>query len=58
MIIYPVIRFVLEYFRGDEIRGELFSLSTSQWISIILFVFSIVKLLAIRYMDKHKETAA
>lgn len=58
MIIYPVIRFVLEYFRGDEIRGELFSLSTSQWISIILFVFSIVKLLAIRYRDKHKETAA
>ncbi len=57
MIIYPVVRFILEFYRGDEIRGELFSLSTSQWISIILFVFSIIKLIIIKYRNKPKETA-
>lgn len=57
MIIYSVTRFILEFYRGDEIRGELFSLSTSQWISIILFLFSIIKLITIKYKDKHKETA-
>ena len=40
--IYPVVRFILEFFRGDEIRGFLFGLSTSQIISILLFVFAIV----------------
>lgn len=58
MIIYPVARFILEFFRGDEIRGELFSLSTSQWISIILFVFSVTKLITIKYSSKYKGTAA
>jgi len=38
--IYPVVRFILEFFRGDEIRGFLFGLSTSQIISILLFVFA------------------
>ena len=58
MIIYPVARFILEFFRGDEIRGELFSLSTSQWISIILFVFSVIKLITIKYRSKLEMTAA
>ena len=40
MIIYPIARFILEFFRGDTIRGFLFGLSTSQWVSIILLVFS------------------
>lgn len=30
---YGAIRFALEYLRGDSIRGFLFGLSTSQWIS-------------------------
>ena len=34
LIIYAVIRFVLEFFRGDEIRGRLLMFSTSQWISL------------------------
>lgn len=38
MMIYPIVRFFLEFFRGDEIRGVFFGLSTSQWISIIIFV--------------------
>ena len=42
MLIYPVGRFVFEFFRGDEIRGIFLYLSTSQWISIILFVVGVV----------------
>ena len=33
---YAVIRFVLEYFRYDAVRGIFFGLSTSQWISVAL----------------------
>ena len=36
LIGYAVIRFVLEFFRGDIARGILFGVSTSQWISLIL----------------------
>lgn len=35
---YAVARFVLEFFRGDSVRGLLFALSTSQWISLGLLV--------------------
>lgn len=45
LLIYPAVRFCLEFLRGDEIRGFLFGLSTSQWISIGLFVFSAASLL-------------
>lgn len=37
LFIYPVGRFILEFWRGDEYRGFLFGLSTSQLISIVLF---------------------
>ncbi len=33
---YGIIRFILEFFRGDGDRGILWIMSTSQWISIIL----------------------
>lgn len=35
LISYAVIRFVLEFFRGDEIRGGFLIFSTSQWISLL-----------------------
>ena len=38
LVIYAVIRFSDEFLRGDQNRGFLFGLSTSQIISIILFV--------------------
>ena len=38
-IMYSVVRFTDEFFRGDEIRGRLFALTTSQWISIRRYVF-------------------
>ena len=52
MVIYAPIRFVLEFFRGDAIRGFLFFLSTSQWISILLFVFGAVNLILRRERKK------
>lgn len=41
LVLYSIVRFILEFFRGDLIRGIYFSLSTSQWISIILFIIGI-----------------
>lgn len=38
-ILYSIGRFILEYFRGDLIRGNVGTLSTSQFISLFMFVF-------------------
>ena len=54
MLIYPVARFTIEFFRGDAIRGFLFGLSTSQWISIILFAVAVWKL----FLSKGKKSKA
>lgn len=35
---YSILRFVLEFFRGDGARGFLLNWSTSQWISIAIFI--------------------
>lgn len=43
--IYAVYRFILEFFRGDEIRGILGILSSSQYISILIFIFSIINII-------------
>lgn len=42
LLIYPTYRFLLEFLRGDDYRGFLFGLSTSQIISLILFIISAV----------------
>lgn len=47
MLMYPPIRFCLEFLRGDAIRGIWMGLSTSQWISLILF--SIAAIQTVRY---------
>lgn len=41
---YSIIRFILEYFRGDSERGIYFGLSTSQWISFVFFIGSLMLL--------------
>jgi phosphatidylglycerol:prolipoprotein diacylglycerol transferase len=41
-ILYSIMRFTLEYFRGDAIRGIYGGISTSQIISIIIFLFSVL----------------
>jgi phosphatidylglycerol:prolipoprotein diacylglycerol transferase len=38
---YSVIRFVLEFFRGDTERGVILGLSLSQWISVVLIPLAI-----------------
>ena len=48
-ILYPTVRFIDEFFRGDEIRGHLLFLSTSQWISIIIFITGAI-ILSKRYI--------
>lgn len=57
MLIYPVVRFIDEFFRGDTYRGIWLGLSTSQWISIILFVFAVVMLI-VKRNDKPKQVSA
>jgi len=52
VIAYSVVRFILEYFRGDEIRGIAQGLSTSQWISIGLFVASVSLILIRKTREK------
>lgn len=42
IVIYGVERFLIEFLRGDEIRGFLGFLSTSQWISVALIAAGVV----------------
>ncbi|WP_370767696.1 prolipoprotein diacylglyceryl transferase [Ruminococcus sp.] len=45
-LIYPVLRFINEFFRGDiSERGYFGALSTSQWLSIFIFAFSLFMLI-------------
>lgn len=41
LLSYAICRFILEFFRGDEIRGIWFGLSTSQWISLFILAWLI-----------------
>ena len=43
LICYAVFRFFNEFLRGDEIRGFFVGLSTSQWISMVILIFYILK---------------
>lgn len=38
LVVYSVGRFFVEFLRGDELRGIILGLSTSQWISIMLLL--------------------
>ena len=38
MVMYGIMRFMLEFLRGDEIRGHLGIFSTSQWLSIAVII--------------------
>ncbi len=52
LLVYPVIRFFDEFLRGDALRGFWGPLSTSQWISIILFTITLIYLLTQRSRSK------
>lgn len=55
MLLYSVGRFFIEMLRNDD-RGALGSLSTSQWISIVIFILAIVLKVALQRSEK-KNTA-
>ena len=54
LISYSIIRFVLEFFRGDTIRGLACGLSTSQWISIVIFAMSLMSVFAKSLKNNHE----
>jgi phosphatidylglycerol---prolipoprotein diacylglyceryl transferase len=47
MLLYAVSRFVIEMYRGDP-RGEMFGLSTSQFVSVLLVPLSLAMLFWLR----------
>lgn len=52
---YPVIRFILEFFRGDIVRGSFAGLSTSQWISIILLCAAVITYMLYKNRNKQQD---
>lgn len=44
LFLYSIGRFILEFFRGDIIRGHWYGLSTSQWISALILLFLFIKM--------------
>ena len=54
LILYSVGRFILEFFRGDLIRGSVGGLSTSQFISIFTCIAGII-LIVVRRGKKAQE---
>ncbi|MBQ9862015.1 MAG: prolipoprotein diacylglyceryl transferase [Clostridia bacterium] len=55
LLSYSVIRFFDEFLRGDDIRGFIFGLSTSQFISIFLFAISSIILIKSTIHTSHKK---
>ncbi|MCC8046445.1 MAG: prolipoprotein diacylglyceryl transferase [Clostridiales bacterium] len=50
LVSYTIFRFFIEFFRGDELRGFLFGISTSQWISVAILVYYFARML---FKGKH-----
>lgn len=52
LVSYGIMRFVLEFFRGDIIRGSVGELSTSQFISIFIVAAGAVLIINLKPLDK------
>ncbi len=52
LLLYSVIRFITEIFRGDAHRGIYAGLSTSQWISIALLLICLIRLFITKAHEK------
>ncbi|TAL26025.1 MAG: prolipoprotein diacylglyceryl transferase [Nitrospirae bacterium] len=53
LLIYSIVRFTVEFFRGDEARGFLIgNISVSQGISILLFLVAVAGLIILRKKAK------
>ena len=55
LILYSIVRFFDEFLRGDEIRGFVFGMSTSQFISILLFSISVIWLIVLTFKFKRMK---
>ncbi|MDA8791604.1 prolipoprotein diacylglyceryl transferase [Bacteriovoracaceae bacterium] len=55
-LFYPIFRFLIEFVRQDPIRGEVFNLSTSQFLSllIIFLLLTYVKIFT-RHLDRDQS---
>ena len=58
LVFYSVGRFVLEYFRGDLIRGNVGALSTSQFIAIFMCLAGLFLLFVQPRLQKNPEISA
>ena len=56
-LLYSIGRFNLEFLRGDEVRGFIFSLSTSQFISVILVIGCISTLSLYNFRSNRQKEA-
>ncbi len=54
LLLYSIFRFVIEFFRNDFLRGNICFLSTSQFISILIFIGTIIYLI-FDYFSFHKN---
>ena len=45
LVLYSFLRFFLEFYRGDLIRGKIFLISTSQMVSLFIILIIIIKCL-------------
>ena len=52
LMIYSVGRFILEFWRGDDYRGFIFGLSTSQFIGIFVFLSGVMFFISNMSKDK------
>lgn len=55
LALYAFIRFFDEFLRGDEIRGFIFGLSTSQFISIFVEIFALVMLCTLSIQERRRR---
>lgn len=56
LLSYSIVRFVDEFFRGDAYRGFVGPFSTSQIISIGVFIFALIMLIRIKITSKKKPS--
>lgn len=55
LLFYSIGRFILEFFRGDLIRGNVEALSTSQFISLFMFALGCVLVLLKSHRSKNSS---
>ncbi|MCR5520704.1 MAG: prolipoprotein diacylglyceryl transferase [Lachnospiraceae bacterium] len=55
LMVYSIVRFNLEFLRGDEIRGFFGPLSTSQWIALMILTAGMIGRFVVRLRMRQKD---